>query len=135
MTDTVNTARDLLLAQTGRKTIGVVGFSMGAAWAMEAAADQPGQIAAAVLFYGAAAADYSQVKARVLGHFSDADEWEPLEGVRAMERDMQAAGVDVTLHIYPKVAHWFVEQDRPEYDAPAAALAWDRTFKFLKQAL
>ena len=33
-----------------------------------------------------------------------------------MEKDMQAAGVYVTLHIYPNVHHWFMEEDRPEYD-------------------
>ena len=52
-----------------------------------------------------------------------------------MEKDMKAAGVDATLHFYPKVGHWFVEQDRPEYDPESAKLAWDRTFDFLKKNL
>ena len=46
---------------------------------------------------------------------------------------MKAAGLDVTLHFYPKVAHWFVEEDRPEYNLEAAALAWQRTYNFFKK--
>jgi len=113
MSDTVKAARDYLTRQNEGKPIAVLGFSMGASWTLDLAASEPG-VAAAVLFYGTGGADFSQVAAKVLGHFSDADEWEPLDDVRAMEADMKTAGVDVTFHIYPKVGHWVVEEDRPE---------------------
>ena len=90
---------------------------------------------AAVLFYGAGEADFSKVKAKVLGHFAEVDEWEPLEYVQGMEAGMKSAGLDVTLHTYPKVAHWFVEEDRPEYDSASAQLAWSRTYEFLRKNL
>jgi carboxymethylenebutenolidase len=48
---------------------------------------------------------------------------------------MKAANVDATRHIYPGVAHWFVESDRPEYEPAAASLAWERTFEFLNKNL
>jgi carboxymethylenebutenolidase len=88
-----------------------------------------------VLFYGVEGAEFSKIKAKVLGHYAEADEWEPLDGVQWMEQEMKKAGVDVTLHFYPKAGHWFVESDRPEYDSKAAQLAWDRTFKFLQETL
>ena len=47
----------------------------------------------------------------------------------------KSANVDATLHIYPGVAHWFMEEDRPEYDSAAAQLAWTRTVEFLKKNL
>ena len=72
---------------------------------------------------------------KVLGHFSDNDEWEPSEGVREMEASMKAAGLETSLHIYPGVHHWFMESDRPEYDPESAQLAWQRTFEFLKHNL
>ncbi len=59
----------------------------------------------------------------------------PLDDVKEMEQNMKAAGVDVTIHLYPKTAHWFMESDRPEYDSEFAKLAWDRTFEFLKKNL
>lgn len=132
MGDTVKAAKDYLVSLRPGKPIGALGFSMGASWALIVAANEP-DVAAAVLFYGAGEADFTSMKAKVLGHFAEVDEWEPLDGIRAMEKDMKAAGVDVTIHFYPKVSHWFMEQDRPEYDPESAKLAWERTFAFLKE--
>ena len=132
--DTLKAAISYLATLSGSKTMGVIGFSMGAAWSLIVATHEP-EVAAVVLFYGLNEVDLNQWHAKVLGHFSDNDEWEPLEGARQLEQAMKAAGVDVTLHIYPQVAHWFMEADRPEYDSAAAALAWDRTFKFLHETL
>ena len=133
MSAIVEAAVKHLRAQTSAP-LGVIGFSMVSGWALAVAANEP-DVKALVQFYGAGEADYSQVKAKILGHFAEVDEWEPIEYVRQMEEGMKAAGLDVTLHLYPNVAHWFVEEDRPEFDAAASALAWERTYEFLKQNL
>jgi carboxymethylenebutenolidase len=130
----VKAAKDHLAALHAGQPIAVLGFSMGAAWSLEVAENNP-DVSAAVLFYGAGEADFSKVKAKILGHYAEVDEWEPLEYVRAMEADMKTAGLDVTLYIYPKVGHWFVEEDCPEYDSASALLAWSRTYEFLKNNL
>jgi carboxymethylenebutenolidase len=132
--DTVMTAKDHLRELVPGK-IGVVGFSMGAAWALVAAAYKPEELSAVVLFYGNEGVDYGKITAKVMGHYSDNDEWEPNEYVENTFAEFKKAGVDATLHIYPGVAHWFVESDRPEYDPVAASLAWERTFEFLKRNL
>jgi carboxymethylenebutenolidase len=134
MGDTVKAAKDYLVSLNKGKPIGVIGFSMGAGWTLIIAANEP-DIAAAVLFYGSEGVDFTPVQAKVLGHYAEVDEWEPLDGIHAMEKDMKAAGVDATLHFYPKVGHWFVEEDRPEYDPESAKLAWERTFEFLSASL
>lgn len=110
----------------------LIGFSMGAAWSLVLASEQPDEIRKMVLFYGASEADFSKIQAHVLGHYADMDEYEPLEGIRAMEADMRTAGLKPTFHIYPNTKHWFFEEDRPEYDPQAAALAWTRTLEFLR---
>lgn len=133
--DAMLAAKNHLLRLT-QNQIGALGFSFGAAWTLVAAAHDPDAVAATVLFYGAYPdMDFSNVKSKVLGHFCEVDEWEPLEGVREMEANMKSAGVDVTLHFYPTVGHWFFESDRPEYDPAAAQLAWERTIEFLNRSL
>ena len=71
-----------------------MGFSMGAAWSMMIAAEAGEKISAAVLFYGATDEDFGKVRAKILGHFAEVDEWEPMDGVRGMEEKMKAAGLD-----------------------------------------
>lgn len=134
MVDTVSAAKDHL-RELAKGKIGLVGFSMGGGWALEIAASAPEQVAAMVIFYGNGDAEYAKIKSKVMGHFSDHDEWEPFEYVENTFAELKKAGVDTTLHVYPGVAHWFVEEDRPEYDAAAAQLAWDRTVEFLKKNL
>lgn len=131
--DIVRAAKEHLVSLAKNK-IGVIGFSMGTWWSLVMAESDP-IISAIVLFYGTGDVDFSTVKAKVLGHYAETDEWESLDNVRGMEQAMKNAGIDVTLHIYPKTAHWFMESDRPEYDPAAAKLAWERTFEFLKASL
>ena len=129
--DTVMAAKEHLRGMVNGK-IGIVGFSMGGAWALITAAYKPEQIAAIVLYYGNEGVDYEKITAKVMGHYSDNDEWEPNEFVEKTFAAFKAAGANATLHLYPGVGHWFVEEDRPEYEPAAAKLAWERTFEYLK---
>jgi carboxymethylenebutenolidase len=116
--------------------VGALGFSMGAAWALELAAEQPDTIGAVVVYYGSQSADFSAARAAYLGHFGEDDPWEPDEGVAQMEAAMLAAGRRVEFHRYAGAGHWFAEHNRPDaYDAQAAQLAWERTVTFLHEQL
>jgi carboxymethylenebutenolidase len=121
-------------AEIRKAPLSVIGFSMGATWALVLASERPEDIGKVVLFYGNyEGMDVSNIRAEVLGHFSDIDEWEPLEGVHATEAALQTAGLKPTFHVYPNKAHWFFEPDRPEYDRESAELAWKRTLEFLRK--
>ena len=111
----------------------LIGFSMGGAWSLVLASERPEDVRKVVLFYGAGEGDYKKMKADVLGHFSDVDEWEDIDYVRSMEGDMRNAGLNTTFHIYPQLPHWFFEEDRPEFNPEAAELAWQRTLEFLRR--
>jgi carboxymethylenebutenolidase len=118
------------------RKIGVVGFSMGAAWSLLLSTLKPETVGAVVVFYGSYPIDFSKSQASYQGHFAPDDEWEPIDDVRATEGKIRGAGRDVTFHFYPGMKHWFVEENRPvEYNRDAADLAWRRTLEFLEQKL
>ncbi len=114
--------------------LGVIGFSFGAAWACVLAVSRPDEVGKVTLVYGLYDPGLDKVKADFLGHFAESDKYaEPLEYVRAGEAHLKAAGRKVTFYVYPGTVHWFFEDDRPEYDAKAASLAWERTLAFFKE--
>jgi carboxymethylenebutenolidase len=124
-----------LPAVTGAR-IGVIGFSMGAYWALHLSQVRPDDVGAVVSVYGTSDGDFGTARAAYLAHFAEQDDYEPLEAVRALESNIRAAGREVTVHVYPGTSHWFVEPNRPDvYDAAAADLVWERTLAFLKAQL
>jgi len=116
--------------------LGVIGFSMGAYWALHLSQIRPDEVAAVVAVYGTGGGDYSSARAAYLGHYAEQDDFEPLEDVQALEARIRAAGREVTFYVYPDTGHWFVEANRPDaYNAAAAELVWERTFAFLQAHL
>lgn len=113
--------------------LSLIGFSMGGGWSLVLASERPEDIHKAVLFYGAGEGDYAKMKAEIIGHFSDADEWEDIDYVRSMENEMRSAGLKTNFYIYSQLPHWFFEEDRPEFNPEAAELAWNRTLEFLRK--
>jgi carboxymethylenebutenolidase len=130
----IATAPDYLRGrpEVRKETLALIGFSMGAAWSLALSSERPTDIRKTVLFYGTNDVNFSKIRADILGHYADTDEYEPLDEIRAMETNMRAAGLKPTFYIYPSTLHWFFENDRPEYDPQAARLAWTRTLEFLR---
>ena len=113
--------------------LAVIGFSLGACYALDLAAANPEYIQSVVIFYGTGGDDFSSSRAAYLGHFAENDEFEPPATVDELEESLRRAGRPVTFYHYSGAGHWFFEPDRPQaYDQTAASLAWDRTLAFLK---
>ena len=113
--------------------LAVIGFSLGAYYALDLAAADPEHIRSVVIFYGTGGDDWSNSRAAYLGHFAENDEFEPPSNVDELEESLQAIGRPVTFYRYSGTEHWFFEPNRPQYNAAAASLAWDRTLAFLKR--
>jgi carboxymethylenebutenolidase len=132
---------DALLAmpETTGQGVGVVGFCVGGGLALFLAS-RKAEVAAVVCYYGFPRQgmdwDLSAVKAAVLGHFAEEDDFAPPELVERMENDLRGAGVDVTFHHYPGTTHAFFNDSRPEvHDAEASETSWRRTLDFLRAHL
>ncbi|MEW6718059.1 MAG: dienelactone hydrolase family protein [Chloroflexota bacterium] len=131
-------ATDYLCSRQGtdRPHIGAIGFSLGCSFAIESSRSKSGIVKAVVLFYGTGGGKFDKSKAAFLGHFAENDQWgADQKKVKALERRILAAEQEVTFYTYPNTVHWFAEADRPEYNAEASLLAWDRTIKFLREQL
>lgn len=116
--------------------LAVVGFSLGASYALDLSVADPDRIRAVVVFYGTNPEDYGPSKADYLGHFAEADEFESEADVKSLEDALRAAGRPVTFYRYKGTGHWFFERDREDaFNQEAAALAWERTLSFLREML
>ena len=115
--------------------LAVIGFSLGANYALDLSAAEPGHIRSVVLFYGTGGADFKSSQAAYLGHFAEKDDFEPKSSVDELEASLRSAGRPVTFFTYKDTGHWFFEPDRLQsYNQAAASLAWDRTLDFLNRS-
>ena len=66
------------------------------------------------------------------GHFAEDDQFVDSSKVAGVQAALGDRG---EVHIYPGTKHWFMEPDRPEYDAESAELAYTRIVEFLRKHL
>jgi carboxymethylenebutenolidase len=134
----VTTAAAFLNERAGQagRGLAVIGFSLGAFFALDLSVTAPEQSQSVVVFYGTRPGDYSNSRAAYLGHFAEVDAYESESDVNSLEATLRAAGRPVTFYRYPGIGHWFFEPDRTEaYNQAAASLAWERTLTFLRSSL
>lgn len=116
--------------------VGIIGYSMGASWALWAATRFPDDVAAVSVYYGDQDIDFGPARAAFQGHFAEHDEFESEDDVNYLEAQLRLAGHEVDFHRYPGTGHWFTESDRAAAYVPEAAeLAWTRSIEFLHRHL
>lgn len=131
---------DYLAAQPAMapKQIGVMGFCMGGALAMQMAY-QGRDIGASVVFYGGGVqpsdAELQAVSAPILGLYGAEDTSIPVQLVEEWRRKLTEYGKTNEFVVYPGAGHAFFNDTRPSYNAEAAADAWGRTLGWLRTHL
>ncbi len=129
-------AASFLNAQAGQPSQGlaVIGFSLGAYFALELSNAVPELIRKVVLFYGSGPVDFERSQAEYLAHFAGNDPYEPQSSANDLQALLVEAGRPATFYTYPGTGHWFFESDREDaYQPKAAELAWERTLAFLEK--
>lgn len=130
-------ALDYLSSNTAAKGqgLGIVGFSLGGFLALGIVDKRPSDLAAIVVFYATHKGNFTKTQAAFQGHFAEDDPYAAVEEVRELEEIIRRAKREIAFYTYPGTKHWFFEGDRPEFDAKAARLAWERTVQFLHAKL
>src|SRR5512134_2741454 len=108
--------------------IGSVGFCAGGGLAVWAAAETP-EIGAAVTYYYVmphGKPDFSKIEGPVLGHFGTSDDFVSVDAAKALEAELQEAGVEAAFEFYEGAGHAFAnDHDRlGTYDEGHAKAAW-----------
>lgn len=126
----------------GSAKVGVVGYCMGGALTLLAAANVP-ELDASSAWYGFPPLDYldaSKIGAPLLGHFATHDAFFPIGTVDQLEEKLKSAGVTYTFHRYD-AQHAFANEQPVDptiptrYNEAAAELAWTRTLAFFDRHL
>ncbi len=134
--------------------VGVTGFCMGGMYALMAACGDLG-FEAAVPFYGLLSHAHGilhdpagldparkpreplavarELSCPLLAFYGDADEFVPMDDVRALERELARADAAAEVVVVAGAGHAFMNDTRPAaYRPDAAAAAWKRAVEFLR---
>jgi carboxymethylenebutenolidase len=134
-------AVDFLAAHEGNTGTGVgaIGFCLGGALSIWAAATNPEVVAAVTYYYVMphGKPDFSKIGGPVLGHFGTADDFIPVADSEALLGELRAAGVEAEFVFHEGAGHAFFNDTNRlgTYDADAAARSWERSVDFLREHL
>jgi carboxymethylenebutenolidase len=108
-------------------SLNTVGFSFGGFQLLRAIEANDQRITRLVVYY--ATFPLPDKHAPIMAHLAADDPYESQEDMAAL-----TAHLGDTAYTYPGTQHWFAEIDRPEYEADAANLAFERTVGFLRRS-
>ncbi|MEO3385601.1 dienelactone hydrolase family protein [Mesorhizobium sp. CAU 1741] len=124
--------------------VGTVGYCMGGARALVAAATAPGRIRAAASFHGGNLANddadsphllASHIKARVYVGSASVDKSFPPEQVARLAGALTEAQVDYAMENYVGMAHGWTVPDHSVYDPAGAERHWTRLTGLFRETL
>ncbi|KAJ0971512.1 hypothetical protein J5N97_019471 [Dioscorea zingiberensis] len=139
------------LKARGSAKVGVAGFCMGGALSIASGVLIP-EVDAVVAFYGTPSselADPSLIKAPVQAHFGELDSFvgfSDITAAKALEAKLKSSGVPFEVHMYPGIAHAFMNSS-PEgiqrrktmgindEDYAAVNVAWSRFESWMSKYL
>lgn len=118
----------------GAPAIASLGWCFGGGWSLNTAMLFPGELDAAVVYYGQLTADdekLAAIDAPLLGLFGAIDRGITVESVNAFQAALRRLRKQHEIHIYPGVGHAFANPTGENYNREAAEDAWQRTLEFL----
>lgn len=136
--ENIRQAHTFLTATAGAPAVASLGWCFGGGWSLNAAMLLPGELDAAVIYYGQVTDDedrLASIDADILGLFAGEDTGISVRSVRNFEAALQRLRKEYEIHIYPGVGHAFANPTGNSYNADAAEDAWLKTIEFLAAKL
>jgi len=113
--------------------VAVLGYSMGASWALWLATRQPDSVRSVVAYYGTQDIDFDELTAPVLVHFAERDALVSDNEAAYLEAQLRLLHKDVEVIHHAGTSHWFAEETPAgTHHADAAEAAWARTVVHLR---
>jgi carboxymethylenebutenolidase len=121
-----------------------VGYCMGGALALRAAAQFPERVVAVASFHGGRLATDApdsphtladRIRAEVYAGHADNDASMPPEQIQQFEQAMRSAGVPFTSELYAGASHGWTMSDMAVHDAAAEERHWEALFALLDRTL
>lgn len=128
------------LKSKGCKKVGIVGFCMGGALVIAAAANCH-DIDAAVSFYGVpdlSSVPVEKIQCPIIAHFAEKDQAKGFSDSTArdnLDAALKKGGVKYEIKTWEGVDHAFMNQDGPNYNAETCKQAHDQTVDWFKAIL
>jgi carboxymethylenebutenolidase len=133
-----NLSQAIAYLEENGTNIGTIGWCFGGGWSLQAALASPDRIDATVIYYGRLTSDEAELEKLnmpILGIFGAEDQGIPGDSVRAFESALDSLGKDAAIHVYDGADHAFANPSGTNYQAEAAADAWEKTLAFFEQHL
>jgi len=127
-----------------RRKLGTMGYCMGGAMTMRAAAAEPGRIGAAASFHGGGLATEEpdsphllvpQIKAHYLIAIAENDHQSEPQAKDLLREAFAAAGIPAEIEVYEGAMHGWCPPDSPVYHEAQAERAWGRMLALFAEAL
>ena len=130
--------------QAKAEKVGMIGYCMGGAICLRAAAAYPDRVAAVGAFHGGAMVTDApesphllapKIKAKVLVAGADQDAGFSDEACAKLDAAMKAAGVDADVSIWRGALHGYAPKDTPVYNEEAAERHWREMLALFKSTI
>jgi carboxymethylenebutenolidase len=124
--------------------VGAVGYCMGGAPALTAAAAFPGRVACAASFHGGKLATAmedsphrhaAEMKGEIYVGVAEIDPWLETGETERLTAALDRAGVRHRVEIYPDARHGFAVADLPSHDPVSEERHWDRLLDLFRRNL
>ena len=136
--ENIRQAYEFIAATAGAPSVAALGWGLGGSWALNAAMILPGDLDAAVIFYGQVSDEVERlepIETPMIGFFGEADRGVAVADVRAFEEAMNSLGKSLEITVYPGAGGGFANPEGRNYDAALEAQSWGRTLEFLSEVL